>query len=141
VNRRTALSAVLSAVALWAAVTAPLYADAPPHPSAAATEAVAKVLTDAVARHDTPGVVGLVVDRSGVLFQGTAGNLDVGHGVPLAGDAIFNIASMTKPITSVAIMMLREQGKLQLDDPVSKYLPGFDDLKVITQFNPADGSY
>jgi methyl acetate hydrolase len=141
VNRRTALIHLLSTAALWAAVAVPLHADAPLHPSAAAKEAVDKVLNDAVARHDAPGVVGLVVDRQGVLFEGAAGKLDVGHGVALTGDAIFNIASMTKPITSVAIMILREQGKLQLDDPVSKYLPGFDDLKVITQFNPADGSY
>ena len=55
-------------------------------------------------------------------------------------DAIFNIASMTKPVTSVAIMQLYEQGELKLDDPVSKYLPGFDKLQVITQFNAADGS-
>jgi methyl acetate hydrolase len=56
-------------------------------------------------------------------------------------NAIFNIASMTKPVTSVGIMMLLEQGKLQLDDPVSKYLSGFDNLKVITKFNEADGTY
>ena len=48
---------------------------------------------------------------------------------------------MTKPVTSVAIMMLMEQGKLALDDPVSKYLPGFDKLQVITKFNEADGTY
>lgn len=48
---------------------------------------------------------------------------------------------MTKPVTSVAIMMLLEQGKLSLDDPVSKYLPGFDKLQVITRFNAADGTY
>jgi CubicO group peptidase (beta-lactamase class C family) len=56
-------------------------------------------------------------------------------------DAIFNIASMTKPVTSVAIMMLLEAGKLRLDDHVSKYLTGFDNLKVITKFNDADGTY
>ena len=44
---------------------------------------------------------------------------------PMTTDAIFRIASMTKPITSVAIMMLYEQGKLGLDDPVSKYIPEF----------------
>jgi len=44
---------------------------------------------------------------------------------------------MTKPVTSVAVMMLLEQGKLSLDDPVSKYLPGFDHLQVLTKFNEA----
>ncbi len=99
------------------------------------------MLTQAVERGDTPGAVGLIVDGNGVLFQGAAGKLDLARGTPLGTDAIFNIASMTKPVTSVAIMMLMEQGKLSLDDPVSKFLPGFDNLKVITKFNPADGSY
>ena len=98
-------------------------------------------LAAAVARGDTPGVVALVVDRDRVLFEGAAGKLDVGRNVPMPVDAIFNIASMTKPVTSVAIMMLLEEGKLQLDDPVSKYLSGFDNLKVITKFNEADGTY
>jgi CubicO group peptidase (beta-lactamase class C family) len=99
------------------------------------------VLDRAVVRGDTPGVVGLVVNRDGTLFEAAAGKLDLAHELPLRPDAIFNIASMTKPITSVAIMMLREQGKLALDDPVAKYLPGFEQLRVITKFNLTDGSY
>jgi CubicO group peptidase (beta-lactamase class C family) len=108
---------------------------------AQSTAAVTAVLARAVERGDAPGVVGLVVDRDRVLFQGAAGVLDVAHGIPLRTDAIFNIASMTKPVTSVAVMMLLEQGKLALDDPVSRYLPGFDHLRVITHFNPVDGTY
>jgi CubicO group peptidase (beta-lactamase class C family) len=107
----------------------------------AATTALQQVLDQAVARNDTPGVVGLVVDKKGVVFEGAAGKLDVARGTALTVDAIFNIASMTKPVTSVAIMMLREQGKLSLEDPVSKYLPGFDHLQVMTKFNAADGTY
>jgi CubicO group peptidase (beta-lactamase class C family) len=48
---------------------------------------------------------------------------------------------MTKPVTSVAIMMLVEEGKLRLDDPVSRHLPGFDTPQVITRFNESDGTY
>jgi CubicO group peptidase (beta-lactamase class C family) len=59
----------------------------------------------------------------------------------MPANAIFFIASMTKPVTSVAIMMLFEQGKLNLDDPVSKYLTGFDNLQVITKFNEKDATY
>src|SRR6185436_11186775 len=66
---------------------------------------------------------------------------DTEANTPMQPDAIFAIASMTKPVTSVAIMMLAEQGKLKLDDPVSKYLPGFDRPQVITRFNEADGTY
>jgi CubicO group peptidase (beta-lactamase class C family) len=104
-------------------------------------QALSKQLAASVARGDTPGVVALVVDRERVLYEGAAGKLDVGHDVPMPVDGIFNIASMTKPVTSVGIMMLLEEGKLKLDDPVSKYLAGFDNLKVITKFNEADGSY
>jgi CubicO group peptidase (beta-lactamase class C family) len=56
-------------------------------------------------------------------------------------DTIFNMASMTKPVTSVAIMMLVDQGKLKLDDDVAKYLPKYKDPVVISKFNDADVSY
>ena len=59
----------------------------------------------------------------------------------MPANAIFYIASMTKPVTSVAIMILFEEGKLKLDDPVSKYLPGFDNPQVLTKFNEQDGTY
>ncbi|MET0216127.1 MAG: serine hydrolase domain-containing protein [Vicinamibacterales bacterium] len=103
--------------------------------------ALSKQLASSVERGDTPGVVALVVDRNGVLYEGSAGKLDVGRNIPMPVDAIFNIASMTKPVTSVAIMMLLEEGKLRVDDPVSKYLTGFDNLQVITKFNEQDGTY
>jgi CubicO group peptidase (beta-lactamase class C family) len=109
------------------------------HASSAAATELSHVLTAAVERGDTPAVVGLIVDRRGVLYEGAAGTLN-GSGT-LPANAIFNIASMTKPVTSVAIMMLAEQGKLSIEDPVSKYLPGFDHLQVITKFNPKDGTY
>jgi CubicO group peptidase (beta-lactamase class C family) len=98
-------------------------------------------LRDAVGRGDTPGVVALVVDRQGVLYQGAAGKLDGAHNIAMPVDAIFPIASMTKPVTSVAIMILFEEGKLQLNDPVSTYLSGFDNPRVITKFNEADATY
>ena len=56
-------------------------------------------------------------------------------------DTIFNMASMTKPVTSVAIMMLVDEGKLKLDDDVAKYLPKYKDPLVISKFNEADASY
>jgi len=126
--------------------TLPSFADTPTGSATAAKSskgaaatALQQVLTQAVGHGDAPAAVGLIVDRNGVLFEGAAGKLnDAG---PLPVNAIFNIASMTKPVTSVAIMMLAEQGKLSLDDPVSKFLPGFDKLQVITQFNDKDGTY
>jgi methyl acetate hydrolase len=107
----------------------------------AGAAAISKQLAASVARGDTPGVAALVVGRDGVLFEGAAGKLDAARNIPMPANAIFNIASMTKPVTSVAIMMLLEDGKLRLDDPVSRHLPGFDRLEVITAFNDADGTY
>jgi methyl acetate hydrolase len=104
--------------------------------SDAGKTALSHQLASAVSRGDTPGVVALVVGRDGVLYEGAAGK-----NMEMPTNAIFSIASMTKPVTSVAIMMLLEQGKLKLDDPVSKYLPGFDNLKVITKFNEKDATY
>jgi methyl acetate hydrolase len=106
-----------------------------------AKAALSRQLSEAVARGDTPGVVELVVGREAVLYEGAAGKLDVAHNLAMPVNAIFNIASMTKPVTSVAIMMLLEEGKLKLDDPVSKYLTGFDNLQVITKFNEKDATY
>jgi CubicO group peptidase (beta-lactamase class C family) len=103
--------------------------------------ALSRQLSDAVARGDTPGVVALIVGRNGTLYEGAAGKLDVTQNVAMPMNAIFAIASMTKPITSVAIMMLVEESKLKLDDPMSKYLPGFDNLQVITKLNAKDATY
>src|SRR5262245_36285239 len=85
----------------------------------------------AVERGDVPGVVTLIVNRQGVLYEGAAGKQDVARNIVMPADAIFRIASMTKPVTSVALMMLVEQGKVKLDDPVSKYLPDFEKRPVI----------
>src|ERR1019366_4530942 len=97
--------------------------------SEAGKAALSHELSGAVSRSDTPGVVAIVAGRDGVLYEGAAGKLDVGHGIAMPVNAIFSIASMTKPVTSVAIMMLLAEGKLKLDDPVSKYLTGFDNLR------------
>ena len=104
-------------------------------------KAISEFMVKAVARGDVPGVVTLIVDREGVLYEGAAGKQDVARGVPMSASAIFRIASMTKPVTSVALMMLVEQGKLGIDDPVAKYLPQFDKRPVIAKFDPATGSY
>jgi CubicO group peptidase (beta-lactamase class C family) len=110
--------------------------------SDAGKAALTQQMDDAVKRGDTPGVAELVVDRQGILFEGAAGKADVEKNVAMGTNAIFNIASMTKPVTSVAIMMLMEQGKLKLDDPVSKYLgPAYDHMEVISKFDDKDATY
>src|SRR5450631_4834230 len=80
-------------------------------------------LRGAVERKDVPGVVALITDRERVLYQSAFGVADVATGRPLTTDALFRIASMTKPVTSLALMQLIEQGRIALDDPAEKYLP------------------
>jgi CubicO group peptidase (beta-lactamase class C family) len=98
-------------------------------------------LRGAVERKDVPGVVALITDRERVLYQGAFGVADVATGRPLASDALFRIASMTKPVTSTALMQLVEQGRIGLDDPAEKYLPELAGLKVIESFDAKTGDY
>lgn len=99
------------------------------------------VLAGAVARRDIPGVVAIVADRRGILYQGAFGVADVGSGRLLTIDAIFRVASMTKPVTSVAAMQLIEHGRLNLNDPAEKYLPELANLKVFETFDGQTGAY
>ena len=77
-----------------------------------------------------PGYLALIARRGRAAWLHVYGSRDVEAGQPVAADTIFRIYSMTKPITSVGIMMLYERGLLQLDDPVSEFIPGFADLEV-----------
>ncbi len=79
-----------------------------------------------------PGTVTLVARHGKVVHFEAQGYMDVDAKTPMRKDAMFRIASMTKPITSVALMMLWEEGKFQLNDPVSKFLPEFANQKVST---------
>ena len=98
-------------------------------------------LRAAVERKDVPGVVALITDRKGVIYQSAFGVADVATGRPLTTDALFRIASMTKAVTSTALMQLVEQGRVSLDDPAEKYLPELANLKVLEKFDPATGDY
>jgi CubicO group peptidase (beta-lactamase class C family) len=77
------------------------------------------------------GAISLVGRRGKVVHLDVQGQSDVERGLPMAEDTIFRIYSMTKPIASVGLMMLYEEGRLQLDDPVSDYLPELADLPVL----------
>ena len=98
-------------------------------------------LRGAVEARDVPGVVALVTTRERVLYKSAFGVADVATGRALTPDALFRIASMTKPVTSVALMQLIEQGRIGLDDPAEKYLPELAGLKVFESFDAATGAY
>src|SRR5262245_16090074 len=85
-----------------------------------------------VDQKEIAGAVLAVARRGKVVRLDAVGVMDVGGGQPMKPDTIFRIFSMTKPVTTVAAMMLVEDGKIQLDDPVAKYLPEFKDLRVHT---------
>jgi methyl acetate hydrolase len=112
-----------------------------PEPARQAATAIDKMLAGAVARGEVPGVVAMATDRRGILYQGAFGVADAGSGRPLAVDTVFRIASMTKPVTSLAVMQLVEQGKVSLDDPAEKHLPQLANLKVFETFDAKTGEY
>jgi CubicO group peptidase (beta-lactamase class C family) len=105
--------------------------------SASSKAALDEVLRAAVATGGVPGVVAVVVDRDSTLYRGASGVMDAAGEESMRLDAIFRIASMTKPITSVGIMMLREQGLLALDDPASDYLPELAGREVLVSVDTA----
>jgi|SoiMetStandDraft_2_1073263.scaffolds.fasta_scaffold01170_2 methyl acetate hydrolase len=115
----------------------------PASPSFASTgaSAISRFLSDVVARGDVPGIVAMVVGPDKVLYHEAFGKMNVAQGKPMAKDTIFRIASMTKAVTSVGVMQLVEQGKLGLDDDVSKYLPRLKAPQVLTKVDASTGTY
>lgn len=89
----------------------------------------------------TNGGAALVLRKGKIVYHKAFGYNDLATKEPFEKDDIFRIASQTKAITSVAIMMLYEDGKLLLDDPVSKYIPAFGKQTVLDKFNEADTTY
>ena len=86
-----------------------------------------------VDRKEVSGIVTLVTREGRTADIHAVGMQDVDSKTPMRTDTLFRIASMTKPITSVAIMMLYEEGKLLLTDPVSKFIPAFKSMQVLEQ--------
>jgi CubicO group peptidase (beta-lactamase class C family) len=89
---------------------------------------ITAVLAPFVKEHVLAGAVVLVADRDKVLCREAVGFADVAGGMAMRADALFWIASQSKPITAVALMTLVDEGKVRLDDPIEKYLPEFGGL-------------
>ncbi|QQS15248.1 MAG: beta-lactamase family protein [Rhodospirillales bacterium] len=83
-----------------------------------------------VASGKLAGLTTVVMRRGQVAHLHVTGKSDLARGTPMRADTIFRIYSMTKPLTSVAIMMLYEEGRFQLDDPITRYAPMFKDMRV-----------
>ncbi|HXY23504.1 MAG TPA: serine hydrolase domain-containing protein [Candidatus Acidoferrum sp.] len=100
-------------------------------------KAIDQVLQDAVDSKKLSGVVAMVGNAGGIVYQGAAGKRDTTKNVAMTMDTIFRIASMTKPVTSVAVMQLVESGRVKLDEPVSTYLPELAQVQVLEEFDGA----
>lgn len=131
------LAGAVSAVALVAMTAGPvLAADVPMAApaevgfSATGVEALKTEMQALVDQKKLAGAVTLLARQGKVVHYEAYGVQDVGTGQPTQRDTIYRIASMTKPITGVAMMILWEEGKWSLDDPVAKHIPEFADLQV-----------
>jgi CubicO group peptidase (beta-lactamase class C family) len=100
--------------------------------SAERLELLTRAFEKEVADKALPGVNIMVARKGRVVYSRAFGVREPGKTDPMAMDSVFRIYSMTKPMATVAAMILVEEGKLQLSDPVSKFFPAFKDMKVIT---------
>jgi CubicO group peptidase (beta-lactamase class C family) len=145
---RTSAFVVLSAVSVYAQTGT---IQKPPLLTAAAPETVGMlserlnrldgVLESYITKGAFPGVTAIVVRDGKIIYHKAFGKADLETNKPLTKDGIYRIASMTKAITSLAVLMLHEEGKIMLDDPISKYIPEFAKPVVLDQFNPKDSTY
>src|SRR3954453_4930298 len=98
--------------------------------SAERLQRVSSLVKRYIDKGEIAGAVSLVSRRGNLVFLEAQGVMDLESPKPMPTDAIFRLASMTKPITSVAVMMLHEERRFLLDDPVSKFLPEFKNPKI-----------
>jgi len=125
VSRRLAVAALLLTAAVGSA-----RAEQPRQFSADGLAKVSDYIRNEVATGKIPGAILLIQQHGKPVFSENFGVRDIATELSMSADTIFRLYSMSKPITSAAAMMLVEDGKLKLDDPVSKYIPAFADLKV-----------
>ncbi|WP_051205264.1 serine hydrolase domain-containing protein [Salinimicrobium xinjiangense] len=108
--------------------------------SEARLEKIDEMLKEAIAQKEIPGAVALIAKDGQIVYHKSFGTANA-QGRELKKDDIFRIASQTKAITSTAVMMLWEEGRFRLDDPISKYIPEFKDPQLIATFNEKDSTY
>src|SRR6476661_663280 len=98
-------------------------------------------MNDWVKKNWVNGAVALIVRNGKIVFDKAYGYNNMDTKTPLDKNGIFRIASQTKAITTVAVMMLWEEGKFSLDDSVAKFIPAFANQKVLATFNPKDTTF
>jgi CubicO group peptidase (beta-lactamase class C family) len=144
-NSRHAMRSLISAALLTIAMASSAFAEggfdlpAGAHFNPQKLQRVSDYLRDQVANGKIPGAILLIQQHGKPVYREFFGVRDVATRLPMTDDTIFRLYSMTKPITSVAAMMLVDAGKLNLDDPVGKYIPSFAAAKVGVEKKGADG--
>lgn len=127
-----------------AAKSSPALREALPAAAGVSAERLARidaVLEEAVRNGQIPGAAALVARHGKIVYHKAFGSADNQAGRALKRDDIFRIASQSKAITSTAVMILWEEGRFRLDDPISKYLPEFKNMQVLKSYNEADGTW
>ena len=109
--------------------------------SRAALDRIGDYIRNEVATGKIPGAVLLIQQHGKPVYFESFGVRDIATKLPMTPDTLFRIYSMSKAVTSVAAMMLVDDGKLSLDDPVSKYIPAFADAKVGVDLSDEAGQY
>ncbi|MDP3913196.1 MAG: serine hydrolase domain-containing protein [Bacteroidota bacterium] len=122
----------------------PFLTEASPESVGISSERLARIdqmCAEAVKNGDVPGIVSLIARNGKIVHWKAYGMADNQEAKALKRDDIFRIASQTKAITSTAVMMLWEEGKFQLEDPISKYIPEFKNPQVLKSFKYSDTTY
>ncbi|WP_370476646.1 serine hydrolase domain-containing protein [Tamlana flava] len=125
-------------------VSAEILSESSPSSAGMSDERLSRIdsmLTDAIRKNKIPGAVALISRHGKIVYHKAFGLADNESKKLLRKDAIFRIASQTKAITSTAVMMLWEEGKFDLDDPISKFIPDFANPQVLESFNEGDSSF
>jgi len=108
--------------------------------SAERLERIDEMCRQAIAQNEVPGIVALVARKGKIVYHKAFGTANA-SGEKLEKDDIFRIASQTKAITATAVMMLWEEGRFRLDDPISKFIPEFKNPQVLNRFQYSDTSF
>ncbi len=137
--RQTRRELLQSTAAISAALAFAKFGTTPSWSATAANKDVLAVidqhLRQAADAKEVPGVVAVAANDNGIFYEGAFGKRDLAKGTDMTLDSVFWIASMTKALTATAAMQLVEQGKLQLDEPISKVLPDLAAPQVLEGFN------
>ena len=108
--------------------------------SSEALQRIHQTIQRHIEAHEMSGAVALVARKGRIAYHEADGLMDLESGTPMRKDGLFWIASMSKPVTTVAVLMLMEEGKIRLSDPISRFIPEFRGMQVAVPEQPGPGA-